>query len=280
VREVDVHIISKKIKEMFIAMNYELGADLKLAITKAMEKEERDLPKSIFSDLLENARLAGQNRIPMCQDTGMAVVFMEIGQDVHFISGYIEDAVNQGVREAYEDGFLRKSVVSHPLERKNTGDNTPAVIHYEIVKGDKVKITTTAKGFGSENMSRIKMLNPSDGEEGVLDFIIETVKLAGPNPCPPVVVGVGIGGTMEKAALIAKKALTRDIGVPSKDQKAREIEERSLEAINKLNIGPQGFGGKTSAFSVNIDVFPTHIAGLPIAVNINCHASRHMEAII
>jgi len=280
VREVDVHIISKKIKEMFIAMNYELGADLKLAITKAMEKEEQDLPKSIFCDLLENARIAGQNRIPTCQDTGMAVVFMEIGQDVHFISGYIEDAVNQGVREAYEDGFLRKSVVSHPLERKNTGDNTPAVIHYEIVKGDKVKITTTAKGFGSENMSRIKMLNPSDGEEGVLDFIIETVKLAGPNPCPPVVVGVGIGGTMEKAALIAKKALTRDIGVPSKDQKAREIEERSLEAINKLNIGPQGFGGKTSAFSVNIDVFPTHIAGLPIAVNINCHASRHMEAII
>ncbi|MEI8217224.1 MAG: fumarate hydratase [Eubacteriales bacterium] len=279
-REVDVHIISKKIKEMFIAMNYELGEDLKLAITKAMEKEEQDLPKSIFCDLLENARLAGQNRIPMCQDTGMAVVFMEIGQDIHFISGYIEDAVNQGVREAYEDGFLRKSVVSHPLERKNTGDNTPAVIHYEIVKGDKVKITTTAKGFGSENMSRIKMLNPSDGEEGVLDFIIETVKLAGPNPCPPVVVGVGIGGTMEKAALIAKKALTRDIGVPSKDQKAREIEERSLEAINKLNIGPQGFGGKTSAFSVNIDVFPTHIAGLPIAVNINCHASRHMEAII
>ena len=279
-RELDVHIIREKIKGMFIAMNYELNPDLKIAIKKAMENEEKDLPKSIFLDLLENAKLAGQNRIPMCQDTGMAVVFLEIGQDVHFISGYIEDAVNQGVREAYEEGFLRKSVVSHPLERKNTGDNTPAIIHYEIVKGDKVKITAAAKGFGSENMSRIKMLNPSDGEEGVFNFIIETVKLAGPNPCPPVVVGVGIGGTMEKAAVMAKKALTRDIGAPSKDRKAREIEEKSLEAINNLNIGPQGFGGKTSAFSVNVDVFPTHIAGLPIAVNINCHASRHMEAII
>ena len=279
-REIDVNIVKEKIKEMFISLNYKMNPDLRNAILKASEVEEDELPKGILCDLLLNAEVSEETGIPMCQDTGMAIIFAEIGQDVHFNSGFIEDSINQGVREAYEEGYLRKSVVAHPLIRKNTGDNTPAIIHYEIVKGDKVKLIATAKGFGSENMSRIKMLNPSDGEIGILNFIIETIILAGANPCPPIVVGVGIGGTMEKAAIMSKKALTREIGTHSQDEKAKEIEEKALSLINKLNIGPQGFGGKTSAFAVNVDLFPTHIAGLPIAVNINCHASRHMEAII
>jgi fumarate hydratase subunit alpha len=265
---------------MFMDLNYNMNPDLKAAITKASEAEENELPKAILCDLLKNAEVSKETGVPMCQDTGMAIIFAEIGQDVHFVSGFIEDAINQGVREAYEEGYLRKSVVAHPLIRKNTGDNTPAIIHYEIVKGDKVKLIATAKGFGSENMSKIKMLNPSDGEIGILNFIVETVIMAGANPCPPIVVGVGIGGTMEKAAIMSKKALTREIGTHSQDEKAKEIEDKALAMINKLNIGPQGFGGKTSAFAVNVDLFPTHIAGLPIAVNINCHASRHMEVII
>lgn len=279
-REVDVKIVKEKIKAMFMDLNYNMNPDLKAAITKASEAEENELPKAILCDLLKNAEVSKETGVPMCQDTGMAIIFAEIGQDVHFVSGFIEDAINQGVREAYEEGYLRKSVVAHPLIRKNTGDNTPAIIHYEIVKGDKVKLIATAKGFGSENMSKIKMLNPSDGEIGILNFIVETVIMAGANPCPPIVVGVGIGGTMEKAAIMSKKALTREIGTHSQDEKAKEIEEKALAMINKLNIGPQGFGGKTSAFAVNVDLFPTHIAGLPIAVNINCHASRHMEVII
>jgi fumarate hydratase subunit alpha len=279
-REVDVKIVKEKIKAMFMDLNYNMNPDLKAAITKASEAEESELPKAILCDLLQNAEVSKETGVPMCQDTGMAIIFAEIGQDVHFVSGFIEDAINQGVREAYEEGYLRKSVVAHPLIRKNTGDNTPAIIHYEIVKGDKVKLIATAKGFGSENMSKIKMLNPSDGEIGILNFIVETVIMAGANPCPPIVVGVGIGGTMEKAAIMSKKALTREIGTHSQDEKAKEIEDKALAMINKLNIGPQGFGGKTSAFAVNVDLFPTHIAGLPIAVNINCHASRHMEVII
>jgi fumarate hydratase subunit alpha len=279
-REIDVNIVKEKIKAMFISLNYNMNPDLRNAILKASEVENDELPKSILCDLLRNADVSEETGVPMCQDTGMAIIFVEIGQDVHFVSGFIEDAINQGVREAYEEGYLRKSVVAHPLIRKNTGDNTPAIIHYEIVEGDNVKLIATAKGFGSENMSRIKMLNPSDGELGILNFIIETIILAGANPCPPIVVGVGIGGTMEKAAIMSKKALTREIGTHSQDEKAKEIEEKALSLINKLNIGPQGFGGKTSAFAVNVDLFPTHIAGLPIAVNINCHASRHMEAII
>lgn len=279
-REVDVNIIKEKVKEMFIDLNYNMNPDLLAALTKASEKESDEMPKSILCDLINNAEISREKGIPMCQDTGMAVIFVEIGQDVHFVSGFIDDAINQGVREAYEEGYLRKSVVLHPLYRENSGDNTPAIIHYEIVKGDEVKLIATAKGFGSENMSRVKMLNPSDGENGVLDFILETVKLAGSNPCPPIVVGVGIGGTMEKAAILSKKALTRNIGTPSTDEKTFEIEKKALDLINDLNIGAQGFGGKTSAFSVNIETFPTHIAGLPVAVNINCHASRHLEAII
>jgi fumarate hydratase subunit alpha len=279
-REIDVNIVKEKIKEMFISLNYNMNPDLRNAILKASEVEEDELPKGILCDLLRNAEVSSETGVPMCQDTGMAIIFAEIGQDVHFNSGFIEDAINQGVREAYDEGYLRKSVVAHPLIRKNTGDNTPAIIHYEIVEGDKVKLIATAKGFGSENMSRIKMLNPSEGEIGILNFIVETIILAGANPCPPIVVGVGIGGTMEKAAIMSKKALTREIGTHSSDEKAKEIEEKALKLINKLNIGPQGFGGKTSAFAVNVNLFPTHIAGLPIAVNINCHASRHMEAII
>jgi fumarate hydratase subunit alpha len=279
-REIDVNIVKEKIKEMFISLNYNMNPDLRNAILKASEVEEDELPKGILCDLLRNAEVSSETGVPMCQDTGMAIIFAEIGQDVHFNSGFIEDAINQGVREAYDEGYLRKSVVAHPLIRKNTGDNTPAIIHYEIVEGDKVKLIATAKGFGSENMSRIKMLNPSEGEIGILNFIVETIILAGANPCPPIVVGVGIGGTMEKAAIMSKKALTREIGTHSSDEKAKEIEEKALKLINKLNSGPQGFGGKTSAFAVNVNLFPTHIAGLPIAVNINCHASRHMEAII
>lgn len=215
--------------------------------------------------------------MPICQDTGMACVFMEIGQDVHIIGGLLEDAINEGVRQGYDEGFLRKSVVKDPLDRVNTNDNTPAIIYYDIVQGDKIKITVSPKGFGSENMSRIKMLKPSDGLKGVKDFIIETVMLAGPNPCPPIVIGVGIGGTFDKAAYLAKKALIRPLDKRNSKEFYSNLEEELLEAINKLGIGPQGFGGKTTALGVNIETYPTHIAGLPVAVNINCHVTRHKE---
>ena len=279
-REIDVQRIKEQVKDFFIAMNYEIGDDLNAAMSCAMACEHSELAREVLGDLLENAKIASEFRIPMCQDTGMAVLFLEIGQEVRFCGGFIGDAINQGVREAYEEGYLRKSVVDHPLKRVNTKDNTPAVIHYELVPGDSLKLICTAKGFGSENMSKIKMLNPSDGVSGVVDFVEETVRLAGSNPCPPMVIGVGIGGTMEKAALIAKKALTRDIGQHNKDQAAADLERLILERINKLNIGPQGFGGHTTAFAVHIEIFPTHIAGLPVAVNINCHASRHREVIL
>ncbi len=276
-REIDVQIIKNEVKELFIEMNYEISPDIKSAVTCAIACETSLLAREVLGDLLKNAELATEYRIPMCQDTGMAVVFLEVGQDVSFTGGFIGDAINQGVREAYEEGYMRKSVVSNPLIRVNTKDNTPAIIHYELVPGDQVKLICTAKGFGSENMSRIKMLNPSEGTSGVVDFVVETVHLAGSNPCPPMVIGVGIGGTMEKAAIMAKKALTRDVGQNSDDQVSAELEKLILDKINGLNIGPQGFGGRTTAFAVNINMFPTHIAGLPVAVNINCHASRHRE---
>ena len=276
-REIDVEIIKNQVKELFIAMNYEISPDIKAAITCAIKCETSLLAREVLGDLLKNAGMAYAYKIPMCQDTGMAVVFLEVGQEVSFAGGFIGDAINQGVSEAYEEGYMRKSVVSNPLLRVNTKDNTPAIIHYELVPGDRVKLICTAKGFGSENMSRLKMLNPSEGTAGVVDFVVETVRLAGSNPCPPMVIGVGIGGTMEKAAIMAKKALTRDVGQNSEDQISSDLEKLILDKINLLDIGPQGFGGHTTAFSVNINMFPTHIAGLPVAVNINCHASRHRE---
>ena len=276
-RELDVELIRNQIREMFIKMNYFMSGDLRKAIETAAGHEDTPLAESVLCDLLKNAETANEKQIPMCQDTGMAVVFLSIGQDVDLVGGFVGDAIDQGVREAYEEGYLRKSVVRDPFDRVNTKDNTPAVIHYEVIPGDKVRIIAAAKGFGSENMSRLKMLNPSDGREGAVDFVVDAVRQAGANPCPPMVVGVGIGGTMEKAALIAKKALTRDIGSCSADPAVAELEREILEKVNRLNIGPQGFGGKTTAFAVHVEMFPTHIAGLPVAVNINCHASRHME---
>ncbi len=276
-RELDVSLIKDQIRSMFIEMNYAMSDDLRSAIENGARCEDNELAACILTDLLKNAEIAEEKQIPMCQDTGMAIVFLSIGQDVSLTGGFVGDAVNQGVREAYEAGYLRKSVVANPLLRINTNDNTPAVIHYDVIPGNKIRIVTAAKGFGSENMSRIKMLNPSDGKNGVVDFVVETVRLAGSNPCPPMVVGVGVGGTMEKAALLSKKALTRDIGQNSQDPVTAELEQLILEKVNMLGIGPQGFGGRTTAFAVNIDMYPTHIAGLPVAVNINCHASRHRE---
>ncbi|GFR36456.1 fumarate hydratase [Thermobrachium celere] len=243
-------------------------------------RKRLNLEKKILDILIKNSEIAENEKMPMCQDTGMAVVFMEIGQDVHIVGGNLEDAINEGVRQGYIEGYLRKSVVKDPLDRVNTKDNTPAIIHYSIVPGDKIKITVAPKGFGSENMSRLKMLKPADGVEGVKKFVLETVKEAGPNPCPPIVVGVGIGGTFEKAAFLAKKALLRSVDEENKNPYYAQLEKELLEEINKLGIGPQGFGGLTTCLGVNIEVYATHIAGLPVAVNINCHATRHKEAVI
>ena len=279
-RKIDTSIIKDKIKDMFIEMNYALEEDIKKAIQDASINEESNLGKEVLNTLIENLAIAEEKNIPICQDTGMAVVFVEIGQEVLLEGEFIEDAINQGVREAYEEGYLRKSVVKDPLRRENTKDNTPAIIHYEIVKGTKVKITAAAKGFGSENMSKVKMLKPSQGRQGVIDFIVETVEEAGPNPCPPTIIGVGIGGTFEKVTYLAKKALMRTVGENNEDEYIKEMEQEVLKRINELGIGPQGFGGSTTSFAVHIDNYPTHIAGLPVAVNINCHVSRHKEAII
>lgn len=265
---------------MCISANYNLGDDVIRAFKRYREKEESPVAKGIIENLIKNSHIARENQVPMCQDTGMTIVFIEIGQDVHLVGGNIEDAINEGVRQGYKEGYLRKSVVGDPLIRENTEDNTPAIIYYDIVPGDKVKIVLAPKGFGSENMSRTKMLKPSDGIKGVEDFIVETVSKAGPNPCPPIVVGVGVGGTLDKATYLAKKALLRDIGQHNKLDYIKEMEERLLEKINNLGIGPQGLGGRTTALAVNIDLYATHIAGLPVAVNINCHASRHEERII
>lgn len=279
-REVNVEQIIETIKNLSIEANYFLGSDIKESLKKCREEETYELAGQVLDKIIINSEIAKDEQMPMCQDTGMACVFVEIGQDVHIVGGRLEDAINEGVRRGYSEGFLRKSVVEDPIRRVNTKDNTPAIIYYDIVDGDKIKITLAPKGFGSENMSRIGMLKPSDGLEGVKKFIIDTVKAAGPNPCPPMVVGVGIGGTFDKAAYLAKKALIRPINTSNKDEFYKDLEEELLEKINELGIGPQGFGGRTTALGLNIEVYPTHIAGLPVAVNINCHATRHKEAII
>ena len=279
-REVSTEKITKNIKEMCIEANYTLSDDVKNKIINSAAVEESEIGKKILNQLEENMNIADSDNIPICQDTGMAVIFIKIGQDVHITGGNLEDAINQGVREGYIEGYLRKSVVKDPIIRENTKDNTPAVIHYEIIPGDKIEITVAPKGFGSENMSRVCMLKPADGIEGVKNAVIETVKLAGPNACPPVVVGVGVGGTFEKCALLAKKALIRDIDSENSIEYVAELEKELLNEINKLNIGPGGLGGKVTALGVNIETYPTHIAGLPVAVNMCCHVNRHKKRVI
>lgn len=279
-RTIDVSEITKNIQEMCIEANHFLTEDMNCAMKAAAEKEKSPLGKKILCQLQDNLKIAGEDMIPICQDTGMAVIFMEIGQDVHFTNGVLEDAINEGVRRGYVDGYLRKSVVKDPLIRENTKDNTPAIIHYEMMAGEQVKITVAPKGFGSENMSRVFMLKPADGIEGVKDAIMTAVQDAGPNACPPMVVGVGIGGTFEKCALMAKKALTRPIDEHSDIPYIRELEEEMLTQINKTGIGPGGLGGNTTALAVNINTYPTHIAGLPVGVNICCHVNRHAVRVI
>ena len=274
-REIDSSLISEVVARLCIDANYHLPPDMKKQIISSSKEESWETASIILDQIIENFNIADENLQPICQDTGLACVFLSIGQDVN-IKGNLEEAVNEGVRKGYSQGYLRKSVVSDPLNRVNTGDNTPAMIYYDICPGDKIKITVAPKGFGSENMSQIKMLKPSDGIEGVKDFVIKVVEDAGPNPCPPIVVGVGIGGTFDKAAYLAKKALMRPVDQRNSELFYAELEEELLEKINALGIGPQGFGGKTTALAVNIEKFPTHIAGLPVAVNINCHVTRHM----
>ena len=280
IRTVQTEIITETIKKMCIEANYSLSSDMVKAMRKAEEKEESVLGKQILAQLQDNLEIAASDMIPICLDTGMAVVFLEVGQDVHFEGGSFEDAVNEGVRRGYTEGFLRKSVVGDPILRENTKDNTPAVIHTRIVEGDRVKITVAPKGFGSENMSRVFMLKPAEGLEGVKNAILTAVKDAGPNACPPLVVGVGIGGTFEKCALMAKKALTREVGKHSDIPYVRKLEEEMLEKINCLGIGPGGLGGTVTALAVNVNTYPTHIAGLPVAVNICCHVNRHTVCVL
>lgn len=280
-REVHVDVIRQEVARLVVDANCYIGDDIIQKMSEAMDKEESPLSKEVLGYLLENAKIAREGQMPACQDTGMAVVFLEVGQDVHFIGGDLYEAINEGVSEGYTKGYLRKSVVTEPYtNRVNTGDNTPAVIHLDMVPGDKVTLTVAPKGFGSENMSQVKMLKPADGLQGVVDFVLKVANEAGPNPCPPIILGVGIGGTMEKAALLAKKALSRSLLEGNPDEEIRLLEEKLLKEINELGIGPQGFGGKTTALGVNIEVFPTHIAGLPVAVNVGCHATRHMSSII
>lgn len=279
-RTLNVEEISKNIKEMCIEANHFLSKDMDIAMKNAVSTEKSPLGKKILSQLQDNLKIAGKDMIPICQDTGMAVVFLEIGQDVHFEGGNLEDAVNEGIRRGYVDGYLRKSVVKDPILRENTKDNTPGIIHYKIVPGDQVKIKVAPKGFGSENMSRVFMLKPAEGLEGVKNAILTAVKDAGPNACPPLVVGVGIGGTFEKCALMAKKALTREVGKHSDIPYVRKLEEEMLEKINCLGIGPGGLGGTVTALAVNVNTYPTHIAGLPVAVNICCHVNRHTVCVL
>lgn len=275
-RKVHTQEITQNIKEMCIEANYYLSKDMDYAMKQAFETEKSEIGRKILNQLQDNLKIADEEKIPICQDTGMAVIFMEIGQQVFFEGDFLEDAIQEGVRQGYREGFLRKSVVKDPIQRENTKDNTPAVIHYSIVTGDKVKITVAPKGFGSENMSRVFMLKPADGVEGVKNAILTAVKDAGPNACPPMVVGVGIGGTFEKCAILAKKALTRQVNEHSHIPYVRELEEELLKKINSLGIGPGGLGGTTTALAVNINTFATHIAGLPVAVNICCHVNRHV----
>ena len=279
-REIPVSEITEAVKKLCISANYNLNSDVYSAIENSRDNEQSPIGKNILSQLLENADLAKENCKPICQDTGMAVIFMEVGQEVHFTGGNITDAINEGVRQGYIEGYLRKSVVSDPILRVNTKDNTPAIIHYNIVEGDKVKIDVAPKGFGSENMSKVYMLKPSDGIEGVKNAIIDCIEKAGPNPCPPMVVGVGIGGNFEKCTELAKKALLRPVGSHSDKEYVKEMEKELLERANNLGIGPQGLGGNTTVLGINIEAFATHIAGLPLAVNISCHVTRHGQVTI
>lgn len=279
-REINVDKVTENLSSMCIEVNHFLSKDMESVLEDSRKREESELGKQILDSLSENLEIARKDMIPICQDTGMAVVFVEVGQDVHLVGGNLEDAINEGVRRGYNEGYLRKSVVKDPIIRENTKDNTPAVIHYSIVPGDKVKITLAPKGFGSENMSRVFMLKPADGIEGVKAAVLTAVKDAGPNACPPMVVGVGIGGTFEKCALLAKKALTREAGSHSDIPYVKELEEELLERINKTGIGPGGLGGTVTALAVNVLTYPTHIAGLPVAVNICCHVNRHITRVI
>jgi len=275
VRTIHVSNITEAVEELCIEANLVLNRDIREALEKAEKIEESETGRSILQSLIKNADIAASDRLAICQDTGMVIVFVELGQEAHIVGGSLEEAINQGVRQGYKKGYLRNSVVEDPLRRKNTGDNTPAIIYYNIVEGDRLTLHVAPKGFGSENMSAVKMLKPSDGVEGVKKFVIDTVRQAGPNPCPPIIVGVGIGGSMEKAALLAKKALMRPIDESNPDPYYKDLEEELLYSINKLGIGPAGLGGRITALGVNIDVYPTHIAGLPVAVNIGCHVTRH-----
>lgn len=279
-RIVNSNDIVNTVRDMCISANCHLNDDVRRALERSIKTEKSDISRGVLENLIKNADIAHNKEVPICQDTGMAVFFIEIGNEVFIEGDTVTEAINKGVALGYTEGYLRKSVVCDPLDRVNTGDNTPAVIYFDFVKGDKIKITFAPKGFGSENKGGIKMLNPSDGVDGVIDFVIETVRRAGANPCPPMVVGVGIGGTMDKAAVLSKKALTRDIEIRNENPFYSDLEKKLLDKINKLGIGPQGMGGTTTALSVNIETFPTHIAGLPVAVNINCHATRHTIKII
>jgi fumarate hydratase subunit alpha len=279
VREVDVGIITDKVKALCMEANFELGQDVLDAFQKAKEKEESPAGIEILEQLEENASIARQERVGICQDTGIAVVFVELGQDVHLVGGVLNDAINEGVRQGYGEGYLRKSLC-HPFTRANTGDNTPAVIHIELVPGDRVKLTVAPKGGGSENMSRVTMLTPAVGKKGIVEYVVQRVKESGSFPCPPTIVGVGIGGTFEEVALLAKKALLRSIGSKNSDPELASLESEILEMINRLGIGPQGLGGRTTSLAVHINMMPSHIASLPLAVNIQCHAHRHKEAVI
>ncbi|HHX51682.1 MAG TPA: fumarate hydratase [Clostridia bacterium] len=279
-REIHCREITEKVAKLCQYANFDLGEDVLLALRNAVEKEESPTGIKVLEQLLANASIACEERVPMCQDTGLAIVFLEVGQNLRIVGGELEEAIHQGVAAGYTEGYLRKSVVSHPLIRKNTNDNTPAIIHTKIVPGNNLKITVAPKGGGSENMSSIRMLPPSAGRQGIINFIVETVRNAGPNPCPPIIVGAGIGGSFEKAAFMAKEALLRPVRTPSPDKDIAALEEEVLEEVNKLGIGPQGFGGRITALAVHINIYPCHIASLPVAVNINCHASRHRSIVL
>jgi fumarate hydratase subunit alpha len=280
-REINVEQITKTVEKLCIESNYYLPHDVKRALEDALEKEDSLLGKEILSDILKNQEIARTNDVPICQDTGLAVIFLELGQDVRLVGGNLNEAIDEGVRRGYINGYLRKSAVDDPfIVRKNTGDNTPAIIHTKIVPGDKIKLILAPKGGGSENMSALAMLKPSDGIKGIKKFVLDTVEKAGSNPCPPIIVGIGIGGTIEKTTLIAKQSLLRKVGEHNANPKVAELEEELLKEINKLGIGPQGFGGRTTALAVNIETFPAHIASMPVAINIQCHVARHQEAII
>ncbi|TGE39652.1 fumarate hydratase [Desulfosporosinus fructosivorans] len=276
-KEILVEEIISAVEKLCIDANYDLGSDIMTGFQKALKDESSPLGIEVLERLIENAEIAHEERVPMCQDTGMAVLFVEIGQDLHVVGGGLTEAINEGVRRGYDLGYLRKSVVKDPFERVNTGDNTPAVIHYDIVPGDSLHMVVAPKGFGSENMGGLKMCKPSEGLEGAMQFVVDTVDRAGGNPCPPIIVGVGVGGTMEKATLLAKKSLLREVGSHNPEERLAKIEEELLDRVNRLGIGPQGFGGVTTALAVNLEVYPTHIAGMPVAVNIGCHATRHKE---